>query len=143
MVRFGADGRFHRQQGDDLEQVVLHDVADRPDRVVERPAALDPDALGHRDLHAAHVVAVPHRLEQGVREPEDQQVLDALLAEVVVDAEDAVLGEHLVQDVAFSSSAEARSRPNGFSTTMRPLVLSPTSASERATSGNADGGIAM
>ena len=45
--------------------------------------------------------------------------------------------------VWFSSSAEARSRPNGFSTTIRPRSLSPTDARRRATSGNIDGGIAM
>jgi hypothetical protein len=33
-------------------------------------------------------VPVPDRLEDPVREPEDEDVLDRLLAEVVVDAED-------------------------------------------------------
>ena len=45
--------------------------------------------------------------------------------------------------VAFSSTALARSRPNGFSTTMRPRSLSPTDASDWATVGNMVGGIAM
>jgi hypothetical protein len=101
-----------------------------PDAVVEAAAALDADRLAHRDLHAAHVVAVPHRLEQGVREAEHQQVLDALLAEVVVDAEDALLGEHAVQGVVQLLRA-GESRPNGFSTTIRPRSLSPTDASSR------------
>ncbi len=43
----------------------------------------------------------------------------------------------------FSSSAESRSRPNGFSTTMRPRSLRPTDASFSATVGNMSGGIAM
>ncbi len=39
-------------------------------------------------------VGVPERLEERVGEARDQQVLDALLAEVVVDPEDLVLLEH-------------------------------------------------
>src|SRR5262249_54772153 len=68
-------------------------------RVVEVAPAFDADGLGHRHLHALDEVAVPDRLEEGVREAEDEQVLDALLAEIVVDAEDALLGERLVEDV--------------------------------------------
>ena len=45
--------------------------------------------------------------------------------------------------VAFSSRADIRSRPNGFSTTIRPRSLSPTEANDSATIGNIDGGIAM
>jgi hypothetical protein len=43
------------------------------------------------------VVAVPDRLEHAVGEAQRQQVLHGLAAEVVVDAEDAVLGEDRVQ----------------------------------------------
>ncbi len=93
-----ADRRLHGEERDGLHQVVLHDVAQRPDLLVEGAAALDAEVLGHGDLHPADVVAVPDRLEEGVREPEVQDVLDRLLAEVVVDAEDARLGEHRVQD---------------------------------------------
>jgi hypothetical protein len=77
--------------------VVLHDVADRPDRVVEAAAALDAERLGHRDLHAADVAAVPDRLEQHVREAEHEEILDGFLAEVVVDPEDPFFGEDGVQ----------------------------------------------
>ena len=45
--------------------------------------------------------------------------------------------------VALSSSAEARSRPNGFSTTRRAPWLSPTEARPLATQANIDGGMAM
>ena len=45
--------------------------------------------------------------------------------------------------VSFSSRADGRSRPNGFSTTMRPRSLSPTEASASATVGNIVGGMAM
>ena len=43
------------------------------------------------------MVAVPDRLEERVGEAEVEQVLHRLLAEVVIDAEDRRLGEHLVQ----------------------------------------------
>ncbi len=96
-ARLVPDRRLHGQECDDLQQVVLEHVADRTDRVVERAPALHADLLRHRDLHAADVAPVPDRFEQGVREAEDEEVLDGLLAEVVVDAEDVLLGEHLMQ----------------------------------------------
>ena len=45
--------------------------------------------------------------------------------------------------VTFSSWAEVRSRPNGFSTTIRPRSFNPTAASDVATVGNMVGGMAM
>ena len=87
--------RLHRDQADQLEQVVLEDVARRAGLLVERAAVLDADRLGHRDLHVVDVAAVPERLEDAVAEPEDQQVADRLLAQVVVDAIDLRLAEDL------------------------------------------------
>jgi hypothetical protein len=48
--------------------VVLHDVTNCSNRVVEGSAVLDSVLLGHRDLNRGDVLAVPQRLEQGVRE---------------------------------------------------------------------------
>lgn len=45
------------------------------------------------------VGAVPQRLEHGVREPQGQDVLNGLLAQVVVDPEDLVGREDLVHDL--------------------------------------------
>ena len=80
-----------------MQEMVLHDVAQAADAVVERAAPLDAERLRHRHLHALHVVTVPDRLEQGVREPEHHQVLNGLLAEEVVDPVDRVLGEMPVE----------------------------------------------
>ena len=44
---------------------------------------------------------------------------------------------------SFSSTALARSRPNGFSTTIRPRLFNPTDANDCATVGNIVGGMAM
>ena len=63
--------RLHRQEAEHLQHVVLDDVADRAGLFVELAAALHVEALGHRDLHALDVVAIPDRLEKRVREPED------------------------------------------------------------------------
>ena len=87
--------RLHRDQADQLEQVVLEDVARRAGLLVERAAVLDADRLGHGDLHVVDVAPVPERLEDAVAEPEDQQVADGLLAQVVVDAVDLRLAEDL------------------------------------------------
>ena len=87
------DGRLHRDEAQQVHYVVLYDVAERPGLFVICAAALDADLLGHRDLHVIDVLLVPDRLEDAVGEPQHEQVLHRLLAEVVVDAEDLVLGE--------------------------------------------------
>ena len=91
-------GRLHRQQGDDLEQVVLDHVAQRAGALVEAAARADAEVLGERDLHAGDMVAVPDRLEEGIGEAEVEDVHDRLLAEKVVDPEDRRLREDGVRD---------------------------------------------
>src|ERR687891_582428 len=66
--------------------------------VVARARA-DPEVLGRGDLDVVDVVAVPDRLEHVVREPERHHVLDRLLAQGVVDAEDLALAEDRVHDL--------------------------------------------
>src|ERR1035437_4216223 len=65
--------------------------------LLELSAALHPERLCHGDRHAVHIVAVPDGLKEAVGEAKDQQVLDRLLAEVMIDAEDALFGESRVQ----------------------------------------------
>jgi hypothetical protein len=89
---------LHRGQREQLEQVVLDDVAGGADAVVVPGAAADADVLGHGDLHVVDVVGVPDGLEHLVGETQGQQVLDRLLAQVVVDAEHRVGGEDLLDD---------------------------------------------
>ena len=94
--RVAARGRLDRGRGDDLHEVVDDDVAQRADGVVEVAAIGDAEVLGHRDLHRRDVVAVPHRLEQGVREPQVERLGDAHLPEEVVDPVQLGLVEVLV-----------------------------------------------
>ena len=77
--------------------MVDDDVAQRADRVVEVAAILDAEVLGHRDLDRPDVVPVPDRLEHRVREPEVEDLLEAHLPEVVVDAQELRLVDVLVQ----------------------------------------------
>src|SRR4029077_4937686 len=78
---------------------VLDDVAERARLVVIPAAKLHAYFLGGRDLHRVDEVRVPHRLEYGVRESEREDVLDRLLAEVVVDPEDRVLVEDALENL--------------------------------------------
>ena len=96
-----------------------------PARVVEGAAALDAEVLRHRDLDALDVVAVPDRLEEGVGEAEEDEVLDGALPQVVVDAEDVLLRERLVQRGVQRLRASTRSFPNGFSMTSRAPSTQP------------------
>ena len=92
-----ARGGLHRDEAQDLQEMVLHDVAHRPDRVVEVPAVGDVEVLSHRDLHGGDEVPVPDRLEDRVREAEVEDVLDGHLPEEVVDAVELGLVDVRVQ----------------------------------------------
>ena len=76
---------------------MTHDVAQRPDRVVEMAAVLDPEGLRHRDLHGCDVTAVPDRLQHRVGEAQVEELLEAHLAEEVVDPVQTRLGQVALQ----------------------------------------------
>jgi hypothetical protein len=80
-----AGGQLHGGRRHHLHHVVDDHVAQRPDRVVEVAAVLDPEALGHGDLHGRHVAPVPQRLQHGVGEAQVQDLVQAHLAQEVVD----------------------------------------------------------
>ena len=92
-AQVGARRRLHRDRGHDLHQVVDDDVAQRADRVVEVPAGVDAEVLGHRDLHALDVVAVPDRLEDRVREAQVEDLGEPHLPEEVVDPVELLLAQ--------------------------------------------------
>ena len=89
------DRLLHGGQGQQLQQMVLDDVARCADAVVVSGAAGHADVLGHRDLHVVDVVGVPDRLVHRVGETQRQHVLHGFLAEIMVDAEHARRVEHL------------------------------------------------
>src|SRR5207237_7780185 len=88
---------LHSQQGDHLEHMILHDVADGPCVIVEASTAFHSKALSHGDLDRRHVGAFPDGLEESVGAAEVEQAQDRLLAEVMVDAKDRALGKDTVQ----------------------------------------------
>mmetsp|Transcript_13518 Transcript_13518/g.22103 ORF Transcript_13518/g.22103 Transcript_13518/m.22103 type:complete len:236 (+) Transcript_13518:548-1255(+) len=68
---------------------ITHDAV-----LVEVPASpLRAEVLGEVNLHVADVLAIPQGLEHDVAEAQHGEVLDELLAQVVVDAVGALLGE--------------------------------------------------
>src|SRR5579862_3869715 len=77
--------------------MVDDDVPQSADRIVEAASVLDPEALRHRDLHRGEVVAVPDGLEHRVVEAQVQDLVEAHLPEVVVDAIELRLVDVLVQ----------------------------------------------
>ena len=77
--------------------MVHHHVAQRSHGVVEVPAVLDAERLRHRDLHRCDLLPVPQRLQHRVPEAQDQQLLEAHLAEEVVDPVKLRLVQVLVQ----------------------------------------------
>src|SRR5262249_42284799 len=85
-------------------------IARRADPVVVPGPAADPDVLGHGDLDVVHVTAVPDRLVHGVREPQRQNVLDGLLAQVIVDEGHRIRAEHPVHHIIHPNHA----RPHVF-----------------------------
>jgi hypothetical protein len=93
----GAGGRLHGEEADDLQHVVLDDVADGPDLLVEAPAPFHTERFRHGDLHVVDIVAVPDRLQERVRKTEIEEILHGLLGEVVVDAKDIRLLERRMQ----------------------------------------------
>ena len=95
-----------------------------PAAVVITGAVTHIHSFGDGDLHIVHVAAVPDRLEDGVGEAEEQDILGGFLAQVVIDAKYLAFIKDRM-DGPVELWAEARSVPNGFSMTMRrqPLAL--------------------
>mmetsp|Transcript_28725 Transcript_28725/g.72117 ORF Transcript_28725/g.72117 Transcript_28725/m.72117 type:complete len:250 (+) Transcript_28725:1156-1905(+) len=63
-----ADRRLHGDDGEDLEKVILHDVANDADAVKVSPAPIGTKVLFEVDGNRLNVVPVPDRLEHGVCE---------------------------------------------------------------------------
>ena len=76
--------------------MVLDHVASGADAVVVAAATTQADIFGHGDLDVVDVVRVPDRVEQLIGEAQRQDVLHRLLAQVVVDAKDRILGKDAV-----------------------------------------------
>ena len=89
--RIEVGRRLHRHQREQLQHVVLNHVAQRAGAVIIIGAAFEPDRFTDGDLDMVDVRAVPQRLEHQIGEAQGEEVLDRLLAEIMVDAENPVL----------------------------------------------------
>ena len=85
--------------------MVLQHIARGAAAVVITTAGADAEFFGDRDLDVVDVASIPERLEDRVGETQDEEILDGLLAEVVVDTEDLRLAE-----IAGSDGVEVNSR---------------------------------
>ena len=74
--------------------MILDQIAQRTGSLVVAGAGPDPEVLGNCDLDVVDEVAIPDGLEQRIREPQRDQVLDRLLAQVVIYPEHLRLVEH-------------------------------------------------
>src|SRR5262249_15012296 len=61
--------------------------------------AFDAQGLGDGDLYMVDMGGIPHRLEQGIGEAQSHQILHRFLAEIVIDAIDAMLGENMADRI--------------------------------------------
>ena len=78
--------------------MVLDHVAQGAGAIVVAATVADAQAFRNRDLHVVDVTTVPDRLHDAVGEAEDEDVLDGLLAQVMVDAVNVVFAEDRVDD---------------------------------------------
>ena len=92
-------GRFHGNDGQQLEQVILEHVPEHAGLVVVARPPGDRLRLEDCDLDVVDVVSGPDGLKDSVGEPEHKQVLDGFLTQIVVDAEHLVLGENRVDQL--------------------------------------------
>lgn len=111
-VGFERSRRFHRHQAQQLQDMALHHVTQGAGACVVRVAAVHAFALCDQDVHRLDVVAVPHRLQQGVAEAQGDQVLNRSLAQIVIQAEHAVFVDPLADgaDDLFGTFAVAADR---------------------------------
>ena len=83
--------------------------------IVIAAAPLHPESFRHRDLHMVDVTPVPDGFEDAVCEAEYQDVLDGFFPQIMIDAIDLPLFQHL-SDIAVQRSCAIPDRcPNGFS----------------------------
>ena len=75
--------------------MVLNHVTQRTAIVIIGYARFQADGFRYGDLDVIDVVRVPDGLEQYVGKPQCEKVLNRLLAEIVIDAKNAVFAERL------------------------------------------------
>ena len=89
-----ARWRLHREIRQHLEQVIIHDVADRAHLLVKPAAALDAEILRHGDLHAGAMCwRFQNDSSSGFANRENTMLRTGSFAEIVMNAKDVLLVE--------------------------------------------------
>ena len=88
LVGLKGDHRLHRDETEQLHEMVLHHVAERAGVIVVAAAMLDAHRFGDGDGHIVDVAPVPDRLEERIGKTERQDVLHRFLAEIMINPED-------------------------------------------------------
>ena len=73
--------------------MVLDHVTECAIFIIIGPTVSNPFGLGHCDLDVVNREIVPQRLKERIGKSQGDQVLDGFLAQIVIDAEDALFGE--------------------------------------------------
>src|ERR1700722_3142748 len=80
--------RLHGDVAEYLQQMVLHHITHGSYRVVKAAPVQYIELLGHGDLNALHIEAVPDRLQEGISKAKEDHILHRVLAQVVIDTKD-------------------------------------------------------
>src|SRR5256885_10083599 len=89
--------------------MVWDHVPQRTSRLIKAPAAADIKGLGHSDLNMIDMVTIPDRFKHAVGETQDQDILDRLLAEIVIDPVNLMLVDE-VQQIAIQGARRSEFR---------------------------------
>lgn len=84
---------LHSDEGDDLQQMVLHDVSDHSVAIEVSTSSLDTEVFFEVDLDRGDTILVPRGAKHPIGESETEDVLHHLVAEKVIYTVNLILGE--------------------------------------------------
>src|SRR5947207_4528953 len=87
-IRIKGDGWLHCCQAENLHNVVLYHVTNSPGLLIVLCARADAQALSNYNLYMVNILCIPERLKDTIGEAECQQILNGLLAHIVINAVD-------------------------------------------------------
>src|SRR5260370_38910943 len=87
---------LHGRERNKLEEMVGNHIAQSPGGFIEAAALLYPHGFRGRDLDVFNKMPVPDGFKDAVAETEHHQVLYGLFAEIVINAGDLPLFQHLL-----------------------------------------------
>ncbi|MDT4880928.1 hypothetical protein FQZ97_1167320 [compost metagenome] len=98
-IGFERRRRFHGDEAKQLENMVLHHIAQRASGIVITGATFKADSFSDRDLHVVDMRRIPERLIECIGKAQSHQVLNSFLAKIMVDTENLVFAENAADRV--------------------------------------------